>query len=150
MKTRILLGVSISDCSIPEGRFRLEDGDFMASGCEGRFTVEVDDGNVRFEELRTERLQVNTEDGDVNLSLLPASGSDVSVSTDDGNVDVEVVSGFSATFEIRTDDGRIRIDLANAERLQESENRVSGQIGDGAGQLQIRTSDGHVTLRQSG
>lgn len=142
--------VTVVDSRFDEGRFRLEDGDLVLMGCEGACDIEINDGDVSARRSRLGRIVVRAEDGDIDLDLLSGPELDVDVVTEDGAVRLSLDAAASAAFVLETGDGTIRVNAEGAEELSKREERVTGTVGDGSGQIRLRTDDGDVTLSVGG
>jgi len=138
--------IDISNCESSRLEIRAEDGDVVLDRCQGDFEIEVDDGLVRLTRAIVSKLDVRVADGDVDLDLTSAMDLDLYVSADDGDVSVRLGSEISAEFSVETDDGDIDVS-SDDWILSKKDHRVTGKVGDGQGQIRIRTNDGDVTLR---
>ena len=67
---------------------------------------------------------------------------------DDVRLHLEHGGGIGGEFTIDTDDGSIRVDIPDIRVVEKRGNSVSGVIGDGNGNIRVRSSDGSVTLRE--
>lgn len=139
--------VTVSDSSIPECRIEIEDGDIEISDSEGNCDISTDDGDVEMRRFRGGKITIAVEDGDVDIGLLDTDDIDLDVTTSDGNVTLELDPGVSASFTIDVDDGRIRLDAPSAVNVKKGRRWTSGEIGDGAGRIKIKTSDGRVIFK---
>ena len=140
----------LAQSTIPWGRIRVEDGDLEIEKCEGDFDIVLDDGDVRLRSVRVGELDIRSSDGDIFVDLLDGGPPDINLESDDGRIEVDLEAGISARFSISTDDGRISLDLPSGTGIEEGEESASGNIGSGEGRIRIRTSDGNVTLRETG
>lgn len=132
-----------SDC-----RIQLDDGDIRILDSEGAFYIEVDDGDTELFRIKTNVMDLKSEDGDFDIELLKTGKLDLDIRTDDGDIDLSLQSSISAAFSIDVDDGRIRTDLPMAEDVQKGNHWMSGKLGSGKGRIRIRTADGSVMLRE--
>ena len=73
------------------------------------------------------------------------------MSTGDGSVVVEVPEGFGAELVASTGDGRVAVHDLTFTGASERGDRgsASGRLGNGGGQLSIRTGDGSITVRKA-
>jgi len=108
--------------------------------------VDTGSGRVELTGVRSQDIMIDTGSGGVTLELL----SDVRglvIDTGSGRVDLAIPDDLGAKIEIETGSGRIDFDfpitVSKAERSY-----VYGQIGDGAGEIQIETGSGGVRVRK--
>jgi len=141
--------ITVVESNLPKARIRTEDGGVVVRETTGSLDLEVEDGDVRLSGVRAENLDVRSEDGDVELDLLRGERLTLDVTAEDGSVYLSLEPGVSAMFTVRTGDGGITLDLPDAKEIQQKEGRVSGQMGDGKGLIQIQTDAGDITLRES-
>jgi DUF4097 and DUF4098 domain-containing protein YvlB len=132
-----------SDC-----RLQLSDGDIRVRDSEGDFYIELDDGDTELLRVKSNVMDLKSEDGSFDIELLKTGTLDLEIRTEDGDIDLGVQKGISASFSIDIDDGRIRTDLPSATQVQEGKHWMSGQLGSGKGRIRIRAGDGSVTLRE--
>jgi len=140
--------VDIFDCATERARISLDDGDLTMDRCGGSFEMRASDGDIRLTRLRAEDLEIRIDDGSVDLDLLPAEGLDLNIRAGDGDVVVDLDEGIATAFTIETRDGRIRVNAPEVGGLRKEKHRVSGQLGEGGGNILISSVDGNITLRQ--
>ncbi len=129
-------------------RIEGEDGNIRLEDCQGDFDLSTEDGDIELEGIRAGKLEARTADGNIAIGLDGGWGElALDASTTDGNVDLELGAGVSGAFTLTTNDGDIRLD-AEAADLSEDRRRVSGRLGDGAGNIRVSTDSGRITLRQ--
>jgi len=138
--------IRMERCRTDRARIVTEDGEVTLRECSGELAIRTDDGDVRARRMPAGRIEIRTGDGGVQLDLVPASSPpDVDVETDDGDVSVQVADGISAEYLVATDEGRVRV-RANAARQEEERHSAYGVLGNGDGEIRIRTRDGSVRL----
>jgi DUF4097 and DUF4098 domain-containing protein YvlB len=131
------------------GRLRVETGSgaVRGSGIEfGQVDVDVGAGSVRLDDLRARQGVIDTGSGSVRLGLAAAMHS-LRVDTGSGAVVVELPPSAGASLDVRTGSGGIGVDLPLGD-ARRARNSLSGTIGDGAGQIRIRTGSGSVRIRE--
>jgi putative adhesin len=138
----------VEDVDIPKGDLHLEDGDLTITNARGSFDLDLEDGDLHMNRSRLDNASIHTEDGDVDLDLLPSEHFDLDVFTRSGSVRIELESGSSVHFSAETKGGRLRVNLPGATGLRESRDRLSGDWNGGNGRLRVITIDGPVDLRQ--
>lgn len=139
--------LELFDCSVGTATLRLEDGDVTLRGGSGEWRFTLDDGDLDLRDLAATVLEVRAEDGDIEAELAAAATFEADIRTDDGDVDLGLPPGLSARFSINVDDGGISLRAPDITVESKGEHHTNGVIGDGAGELRIRTNDGDVTLR---
>lgn len=139
--------VDLFDCAVGTAILRLADGDVTLRGGSGEWSFTLDDGDLNLRDLAASVLEVRTADGDIEVDFSPTGTFDADIRTDDGDVDLGLFPGLSAQFSIEVDDGSISLRAPEITVKSKDDHDTSGTIGDGVGQLTIRTQDGDVTLR---
>lgn len=142
--------VTVTGASLPRARLRSEDGNLVIRETTGNLHLEVEDGDVRLTQVRAGNLEVRSGDGDVDLDLRSGEPLALNVRAEDGSVHVNLEPGMSAAFSLRAAEGSITVELPGARNITEREGRVSGQLGEGRGEIYIQTDGGNITLRESG
>jgi DUF4097 and DUF4098 domain-containing protein YvlB len=116
--------------------------------CEGNIEVSGADGRLTLSQLRGEKLEIRTSDGQVELDLLASDALHLTIRSGDGRVTVGLDPRLSLIFSIQTDDGDVRLSGIEVADLQKDKRRTSGRIGDGRGSMKITTGDGDVVLHR--
>lgn len=107
-------------------------------------SAETGSGNVELRGLAATRASVETGSGDVTLSMMRATDV-LTIETGSGDVEIQVPGDLSAQIDFETGNGQIETDFPITIR-RHSRDHVRGQIGDGAGRIQIETGSGDVRL----
>jgi len=139
--------LELLDCAVGEASVRLEDGDVKLRGGSGSWHFTVDDGDLDLRDLAASALEVSAADGDIEVALAPSATVEVDIRTDDGDIDIGLFAGLSARLSIDVDDGSIGLHAADLVVESKTEHHITGTIGDGRGEIRLRTNDGDVTLR---
>jgi hypothetical protein len=108
--------------------------------------VSIDDGDVRFNRVASDVVDVRGQDGDIDLDLTGEGKIHLSVSADDGDVMLRLSRGFSFDYLVTMDDGDVTIDLDGDTNRDRGEHRVTGTVGGGDGMVRVRVADGDVLL----
>ncbi|MBN2566279.1 MAG: DUF4097 family beta strand repeat protein [Candidatus Eisenbacteria bacterium] len=138
--------ITVLRSKVENGSFVLEDGDVRVIDSEGDFDVSVDDGDVRFSRVGAKVVDVRGQDGDIDLDLTGQGKVEVSVMADDGDVMIRLSKGFSFEYLVTMDDGDVTVDFDGETVTERGDHRVAGKVGDGAGSVRVRVSDGDVIL----
>ncbi|MFC1730335.1 DUF4097 family beta strand repeat-containing protein [candidate division KSB1 bacterium] len=114
-----------------------DDGDVSVTDLEGEITVDIDDGDLNFENLSTNRIEITMDDGDIDFDnvrqMTEAERALVFISFDDGNVDVRRTE--MEEFEIGGDDGDITLLDVTVKNLE-----IDLDDGDFDGDLEVKPS----------
>jgi len=101
---------------------------------------------VRLDDRRARQGVIDTGSGSVRPELAMAMHS-LRVDTGSGAVVVELPPSAGASLDARAGSGGVGVDLPLSE-ARRARNSLSGTIGDGAGQIRIRTGYGAVRIRE--
>jgi lia operon protein LiaG len=144
-------------------------GNVIVSGARGG-TVKLDtgSGNVTAERITADVLNVDTGSGDVvasgitsrDVTIDTGSGGvrlglltdieSLNVDTGSGDVTIDVPADFGARVDIETGSGGIELRGVQVRTTRLESDHLTGEIGDGRGQLKVSTGSGGITLQRSG
>jgi hypothetical protein len=134
------------------GTLRLDtsDGRIEGRNLDGSLRARTSDGSIRVQG-RFDYLELHTGDGHVEAQIAAGSrmNSGWSVSTSDGSVQLRLPGEFAADLDARTGDGHIQLDFPVTVSGTFGQNKVRGKMNGGGPVLEIRTSDGNITLERS-
>jgi len=139
--------LELDNCAVGRATVQLEDGDVTLRGGSGDWRLTVDDGDLDLRDLAAGSLEARGQDGDIHVTLTPGPFVEADLASDDGNIDLTLFSGLSARFSIDVDDGSISLHGSELTVESKRDHRTTGRIGDGRGEIRIRTNDGDVRLR---
>jgi len=143
------------------------DGDIDAGNTQGDMVLRTSDGSIRLNRVRADHLQARTSDGSVrgeniataNLNGHTSDGSiyialdadgpvapQIEMTTSDGGITLTTPPGLSATIDASASDGSIHTELPLTIQGRVGKS-LRGTIGNGAGYIRLRTSDGSITIR---
>lgn len=129
----------------------IERGAVRLSGMAGGVTVENELGPVEAAGLAGREVVIKTELGDVDAAFaaLPTDAG-VRIETENGNVTLTLPAGTDADVEAKTQTGTISTErLAFTNRtLNAFGNHFRGQLGQGAADVRIETEVGSIDLRE--
>ncbi len=125
------------------------DGHITGEGLDGTLRVTTGDGHINVRG-RFDLMELGTGDGRVEADAKAGSkiGAGWRVHTGDGSVTLRLPSDFSADLDAHTGDGHITLDLPVTVAGRITTNGVRGRLGNGGGQLYIRTGDGSIRLER--
>ena len=126
------------------------DGSIEADDMDGGIDVHSGDGSVHVSG-RFDSLQLHTGDGSVELNVKRGSkvNADWRVQTGDGSVQLRLPQDLSANLELHTGDGRINMDVPLTVTGIKNEHSIQGKLNGGGALLQVRTSDGSISISAS-
>ncbi len=142
-------------------------GKVEASLLTGDLTAHTTNGNVRFNQVRTDRMDAHTTNGSIAcedvtgiLNAVTTNGSvrvayapqadaatDISITTTNGSVVVALPQNYSAKVVAGTTNGKIKSEVPVTVQGQISKTSLNGQIGAGDGKLSLRTTNGSIEIR---
>ena len=128
-------------------RFELDDGDLRLRGCSGAWDVRTEDGDATLRDHASGSLGVRTDDGDIRVQLAAGDRADVEIESEDGDVEVVISPEVSTAFLLSTDDGRINVDADGVRNLDHDGHRAYGEVGDAEGSVRVEVEDGRISLR---
>lgn len=132
-----------------EGRLdvRTSNGRIDISGHEGMLEAVTSNGAVRIADAVLSGIGlVRTSNGSVDVTARLTEDAGYDVNSSNGSIHV-TLSEPDVTVDLRTSNGRIDLQTELlASRIDRT--HVQGRIGDGSARLNVRTSNGSVTLRE--
>jgi len=123
-----------------EGIVRVEDA------VVGSLELTVDEGELIARGIRAGRVEAESDEGDIRISLLPVSGGKYRMESDEGDVGVSVPKNASLSVWLQTEDGGIDSDFRLTVREREDGERREGELGSGGASLKILTQEGEIRL----
>ncbi len=111
----------------------------------GAIAIKAVSGDVKASDLHATRLQAQTVSGDVHLELREPFSSTMQVNTVSGDVTIKLPEGSNVRVSLGTTSGELRCEH-DAHSVTASETLWTGQIGTGAGTLNVQTisGDSHI------
>jgi DUF4097 and DUF4098 domain-containing protein YvlB len=120
-------------------------GDATLIDATGNISIKAVSGDVRAEQLTATRLQAQTVSGDVLLRLREPFSSTMQVNTVSGDVSIAIPEGSNARVSLSTTSGELRCEH-DAHDVTATETLWTGQIGTGAGTLNVQTISGNTHI----
>ena len=136
-----------------KGKFELHtsDGHIEASDLDGLLTAKTSDGHIRVTG-RFDDLDLDTSDGRIFAEIRNGSrmSSSWNVRSNDGSVTLRLPQDFSAELYAHTGDGSIHSDLPITMDAYTSKHphEIRGRLNGGGNTLNVRTSDGSISLER--
>lgn len=129
---------------------RSEDGRMILENITGSVQAESEDGDITLSG-KIGQLRLETEDGDIEADALSGSSMETDwwIESEDGDVDISLPTDISADIYLKTEDGDIDSRIPITLRDISSRNKLTGKLNQGGPLLTIKTQDGDITLRES-
>lgn len=122
-------------------------GDVSLLHASGNIALKAVSGDVTTSGIKTTRLQAQTVSGDVGLHLIEAFSGTMQVNTVSGDVEIALVEGSNLRTSLSTASGELRCDH-DAHEVVATERLWTGQIGTGAGTLNVQTISGDAHIHR--
>lgn len=151
------------DCRTSDGRIRLSDiavGSCKARASSGSVTlddvrgdiinVQTDDGPIRCRSVAAAELGCEASDGSVHIEYAADAPKDLTLYAIafDGDIMLTAPPGLSAAIKATSSDGSIHTSVPI--RIQSGVGKsLTGTVGDGEGNVYLKTDDGSITIRTS-
>jgi len=123
-------------------------GDVSLIQASGNIALKAVSGDVTTAGIKTTRLQAQTVSGDVGLHLIEAFSGTMQVNTVSGDVEIALVEGSNLRTSLSTTSGELRCDH-DAHEVVATERLWTGQIGTGAGTLNVATISGDAHIHRA-
>ena len=129
-------------------KIRNDEGDVDIKGIKGRLNVKIDEGDLYLEQIASESVEIDMDEGDISMNKLNGTGSTiVRINVDEGRVLVE--DGSSGELDIKTDEGDMSVRRFKASRLwlSSDEGTISAEFdSDANGNYHFETDEGDIEL----
>lgn len=164
--------ITLEDCTANRVDISVDDGDVdidnvrqADAGAKGLLFASVDDGNiflrrssfesiefdgddseVVFRDVEVKYLDINLDDGDVEVDMDIRNEGRVRINLDDGDVDVDLKREIGASFNLSAYDGRIRTNFPVEVEDDDGSYWVRERTGDGGIVFRIEVDNGYITV----
>ena len=122
-------------------------GDASLTGASGNIALKAVSGDIHADELVANRVQAQTVSGNVELKLHATFSGTVQISTVSGDVELGLPVDTNARLSMSTTSGDLRCDH-DASSVIAAETLWQGQIGTGAGTVNVQTISGNSHVSQ--
>jgi len=122
-------------------------GDVTLKEASGNIALKAVSGDVTTAAIKTTRLQAQTVSGDVEVHLVEAFSGTMQVNTVSGDVEIALVEGSNVRTSLSTTSGELRCDY-DAHEVVATDRLWTGQIGTGAGTLNVQTISGDAHIQR--
>lgn len=123
-------------------------GDAHLSEASGNIGIKAVSGDAKAENVAATRLQAQTVSGDVHVGLREAFSGTMQVNTVSGDVGIALPEGSNVRVSLSTTSGELRCDY-DAHDVTATETLWTGQIGTGAGTLNVQTISGDAHIQRA-
>ncbi len=120
-------------------------GGLKVTDANGNIGLKAVSGDVLAERLVASRLQAQTVSGDVSVALQEPFHATMQLNTVSGDVSLALPEGSNVRVSLGSTSGDVKCDLAATE-VSASETLWTGQIGTGAGTINVQTLSGDARL----
>jgi DUF4097 and DUF4098 domain-containing protein YvlB len=136
--------IAIAECRGTDVRIKTASGDVSVQA-EGDLACSTASGDIEAEMANIRTLDIRTVSGDQSLKLGLAPDGRISVTSVSGDIGLELEGQPSAMLEVSTLSG----DIDCGAELQESKKSgrsLTGKLGQGQGQISVRTTSGDINI----
>ncbi|HLK15627.1 MAG TPA: DUF4097 family beta strand repeat-containing protein [Fimbriimonadaceae bacterium] len=137
--------ITLEDITSPQVTLENKSGDLKLRRVKGNVSARTTSGDVEVSDFDGKTASVETVSGDIRAGFLtPITGS-VNFRTVSGDVDLRVPDGSDCRVSLSSLSGDIEAGLTMVD-LNETDRRVTGRLGEGAGTLDISAVNGDIRL----
>lgn len=111
----------------------------------GRLDLRSNSGDIELTGQIRSEAELTTQSGDLHCDLTLAEGGTASLNSQSGDVDLILRPGSACRVDAEAVSGDIECRLELAQREQ-SEHGLRGRLGEGGGELRVRTTSGDVLI----
>ncbi len=121
-------------------------GDIDAEAVRGLFDIRTTNGSIDLRGMKGGG-EVKTVNGGVKCRIVefPKKGS-LDIKTTNGGVRLYLPEGVGGSLEAKTVNGGIDLDIPLTKSIRVKRRSISGVLGDGEGKIQIRTTNGGISI----
>ena len=123
-------------------------GDATLTNAVGSIALKAVSGDAKAENVSATRLQAQTVSGDVAVRMRDVFSGTMQVNTVSGDVVIHLVEGSAARVSLSTASGELRCEH-DAHDVTATETLWTGQIGTGAGTLNVQTISGDTHIQRA-
>lgn len=113
----------------------------------GEIIVNSSSGNITATQLNSENIRLDTKSGNVSIEFAEFQ-SNVFITTTSGNVKLNLnTEEPDLRFHSKTGSGRQTVTLPIKTDQNQSKNEISGRLGTGAYEIEIKTTSGDISVQ---
>jgi len=115
----------------------------------GQIQVDTTYGSVDCRKIISDELTVGSTYGNIDIEYSDTAPAQIqaNVSTTYGSIDFTAPTGFTGRVELATSYGSVKTELPIVVKGKISNKRIEGTIGEGSGNLSLKTTYGSISLR---
>jgi len=124
-------------------------GSIDCDSINGQIQVDTSYGRVDCREIISDELTAGSNYGNIDIEYSDSGPAEIQayVSTSYGSIDFTAPPGFAGQVELATNYGSVKTDLPILVKGKISSKRIEGTIGEGNGNLSLKTSYGSISIR---
>ncbi len=123
-------------------------GDALLNNASGNIAIKAVSGDAFANNIAATRLQAQTVSGDVQVGLREAFSGTMQVNTVSGDVSITLPEGSNLRVSLSTTSGELRCDY-DAQDVTATDTLWTGQLGTGAGTLNVQSISGDMHIRRA-
>ena len=129
-------------------KLKTTNGCIEARGVRGAFDLESVNGGVDLWSAGGQG-RLKTVNGSITCHLDEfSSGGDLELKTTNGGVELHLPEKAGGDLDAKTVNGRVRLDFALEGEIRVKRSRISGQLGDGGGSINLRATNGNISVNR--
>ncbi len=137
--------LELSDCNGDMFSFDLDDGEVRMDEGKGSLRMDIDDGEVQILNGDFRDIDIETDDGELDITTRLADAGDYRFDLDDGDLRLNIAGG-GGEFEVSHDDADISASR-QFEQTVDEEGRSVYRLPGGNAKIRVNTDDGDINFR---
>ena len=121
-------------------------GSVLLREASGNISLKAVSGGIKAENIAATRVQAQTVSGDIHIQLREAFSGLLDFNTVSGDADIRLPEGSNVRVSLSTTSGELRCEH-DAHEVTATETLWTGQIGTGAGTLNVRSISGDAKIK---
>lgn len=138
--------VALYDAKADSIEIESKSGDVTLGNVSGPINARTASGEIRLKAVEASSLNIDCVSGNIEAELVGACSGTMSCRTVSGNISVSVPSGADCRVTLSTLRGESKSYVALVDDAK-ADQRITGQLGDGSGRLDVSSVTGDVSLR---
>ena len=127
-------------------KLKTTNGGIEARGARGAFDLETVNGGIDLLSAEGEG-RIRTVNGGITCHLDEFfSGGDLELKTMNGSVELRLPEAAGGDLDAKTINGRVSLDFPLEGEVRVRRSRVSGRLGDGRGSINLRATNGQISV----
>jgi DUF4097 and DUF4098 domain-containing protein YvlB len=129
-------------------KLKTTNGSVEARGARGAFDLETVNGEIKLLEAGGEG-RLKSVNGGIRCHLDEFyENGDLRARTTNGSIKIRLPEDAGAEFDAKTINGSVRLDFTLSGDVRIKRRRISGQLGDGGGNLELRATNGSISVKK--